>query len=83
MCYCYPDTSTAHCCPQFIKNKLVNVFTEHFKAKVTEILNELNLKDNAYNGQPKVVTKIFKFMAELSIGNAPSTIKMENLEGLT
>ena len=68
---------------EFIKNKLVDVFTVHFKTKVTEILNELNLKDNVCNGQPKVVTKFFKFMAELSIGNAPSTIKMENLEGLT
>ena len=55
---------------EFIKNKLVDVFTVHFKTKVTEILNELNLKDNVYNGLSKAVTKNLNFLSELSIGNA-------------
>ena len=62
-------------------NDLQDVFANHFKEKVENIVSEGNINPNVYNGTRKLFVTNLDFMTEDNILDAVLALKIKNSEG--
>ena len=56
-------------------------FAEHFENKILNIVTQISIDPNVYNGRTKLISNKFNFMTSHNILKAVSAIKLKNSEG--